>query len=231
MDEIFPRARGRTRGRCGDYARGHASDTITTGRRCGMGDHPEAWAAIKAAYIEQTAGVRELAQEYGISESRIYKRASREGWKRSRDKLKAKTEETYINRRARARAEEMERISSAADRMARLLDTTIAAMEQQPPEAVCTQLKGLSALGSAIKSTVDSLMLLNGLQSKAQIEAQKIARARLRLEERKAKREEMAENNSGKAQQVELVIRRESEDEDEQIRRIRELCEDPEPIS
>ena len=61
-----------------------------------------------------------------------------------------------------------------------------------------------------------------------QVEAQKIARARLKLEERKAKREEMAADNAGGKQKVELVIRREDEEEDEQIERIKRICTDPE---
>lgn len=187
----------------------------------------ELWAAIEADYLSGEMSVREISKKHGVSESRIYKKATSDGWKKKKAKIKQKADEIVITRRARARAKELEVMCSATERMARLLDKTVEALEGKSSEEVCKQLKGLSALGSAIKANTDALITLHGIQSPAQVEAQKIARARLKLEERKAKREELAADNAGGKQQVELVLRRESEEEDEQIKRIKKLCEDP----
>lgn len=188
----------------------------------------QAWAAIKAAYMERTATMRDMAARTGISESSIYKRAARERWKEQRDRLQEETDRQYIKRRGKARAQEMERIASAADRMAALLDRTVEELEGAPAEVVCKQLKGLAALGSAIKSTVDSLMLLNGVQTPAQQEAQKIARARLKLEQRKLEREERLDQEGQGARKVELTINVDRSEDDEQIAEIKRLCMDPE---
>lgn len=187
----------------------------------------EKWAAIEEDYLSGEMSVRDISKKHGVSESRIYKKATSDGWKKKKAKIKQKADEIVITRRARARAKEIEVMCSATARMAQLLDKTVAALEEKPSDEVIRSLKGLSALGSAIKANTDALVILHGIQTPAQVEAQRIARARLKLEERKARREELAEDNAGGKQQVELTLRRESEEDDEQIKRIKELCEDP----
>lgn len=191
----------------------------------------ELWAAIEADYLSGEMSVREISKKHGVSESRIYKKATSDGWKKKKAKIKQKADEIVITRRARARAREIEVMCSATARMAQLLDKTVAALEEKPSDEVIRSLKGLSALGSAIKANTDSLVILHGIQTPAQLEAQRIARARLKLDERKARREELAADNAGGKQQVELVIRREVEEEDEQIERIKRICTDPEAES
>lgn len=187
----------------------------------------ELWAAIEADYLSGEMSVRDIGKKHGVSESRIYKKATSDGWKNKKAKIKQKTDEIVITRRARARAREIEVMCSATAKMAQLLDKTVAALEEKPSDEVIKSLKGLSALGSAIKANTDALVILHGIQTPAQVEAQKIARARLKLEERKARREEMAEDSAGGKQQVELVIRREVEEYDEEIERIKRICSDP----
>ncbi|MBQ7851244.1 MAG: hypothetical protein IJ343_16075 [Clostridia bacterium] len=187
----------------------------------------EKWAAIEEDYLSGEMSVRDISKKHGVSESRIYKKATSDGWKKKKAKIKQKADEIVITRRARARAREIEVMCSATARMAQLLDKTVAALEEKPSDEVIRSLKGLSALGSAIKANTDALVILHGIQTPAQVEAQRIARARLKLEERKARREEMAADNAGAKQQVELTLRREAEEDDEQIKRIKELCEDP----
>lgn len=191
----------------------------------------ELWAAIEADYLSGEMSVREISKKHGVSESRIYKKATSDGWKKKKAKIKQKADEIVITRHARARAKEIEEMCSAAAGLARLLNKTIAAMEEMTPAEVIMDLRGLSDLAKANKSNTDALMLLHGIQTPAQLEAQRIARARLKLEERKARREEMAADNAGGKQQVELVIRREVDEEDEQIERIKRICTDPEAES
>lgn len=187
----------------------------------------EKWAAIEADYLSGRYSVQEIARNHDVSASRIYKKATKDGWKKKQSKIRQKADEIVITRRARARAREIEVMCSATARMAQLLDKTVEALEKKPSDEVIMSLKGLSALGSAIKANTDALVILHGIQTPAQVEAQRIARARLKLEERRARREEMAEDSAGGKQQVELVIRREVEEYDEEIERIKRICSDP----
>lgn len=187
----------------------------------------ELWAAVEADYLAGEMSVRDIARKHGVSESRVYKKATSDGWKKKKQKIKQKADEIVIARRARARAREIEDMCSATARMAKLLDKTVAALEEKPSDEVIRSLKGLSAIGSAIKDNTDALVILHGIQTPAQVEAQKIARARLKLDEKKARREEQAAAMGTGAQQVELTIRREVEVEDAQIEKIKRICTDP----
>ena len=189
------------------------------------------WAAVEADYLGGGMTVRDIARKHGVSESTLYKKATSKGWKNKKDKIRQKTDEIVIARNARARARELGTMQSASMRMARLLDRTVAALEDQPAEAVITQLKGLGSLASAIKTNVDALMLLNGIQTPAQVEAQHIARQRLALEQRRQQMEEQREQQGQEEQKVEVTIRMEEPDEDEQVERIRRLCLDHEAES
>ena len=95
---------------------------------------------------------------------------------------------------------------SASAGLARLLDKTICALEGMEPEEVIKDLRGVGDLAKAIKANTDALMLLHGIQTPAQLEAQRIARARLKMDERKARREEMASAEDQQAPEVVLTI-------------------------
>ena len=164
------------------------------------------WDAIRADYLSGEYSVTELAQKYGASESTIYKKASKDGWKKMLDKIRQKADEKYIARAARIRAKELEVISGAAVKMAELLAKTVGALDEQPTDKRVKNLKGLSAVASAIQSNTDTLMKLYGIQTPAQEAAQKIARQRLTLDQRKQRMEEKREATSTQGQQVRYVV-------------------------
>ena len=186
----------------------------------------EKWAAIEADYLSGQYSVQELSRMHDMSASKIYKKATKDGWKKKQAKIRQKADEIVITRHARARAREIETMCSAAARLSRVLDTTLSNIEQHP-ELGFDDPRGISDLAKAIKANTDALMLLHGIQTPAQVEAQKIARARLKIERDKARREEMAADSAGGQQKVELVIRREVEEYDEEIERIKRICSDP----
>lgn len=186
----------------------------------------ELWAAIEADYLSGEMTVRDIAKKHGVSESRIYKKATSDGWKAKKTKIRQKADEIVITRHARARAREIETMCSAAARLSRVLDKTLGNIEEHP-ELGFDDPRGISDLAKAIKANTDALMLLHGIQTPAQVEAQRIARARLKLERDKARREEMAADNAGEKQKVELTIRRETDEPDEEIERIKRICADP----
>lgn len=166
----------------------------------------EKWDAIRADYLSGEYSVPELAQKYGASESTIYKKASKDGWKKMLDKIRQKADEKYIARAARIRAKELEVISGAAVKMAELLAKTVVELDEQPTDKRVRNLKGLSAVASAIQSNTDTLMKLYGIQTPAQEAAQKIARQRLTLDQRKQRMEEKREATSTQGQQVRYVV-------------------------
>jgi transposase-like protein len=170
----------------------------------------EKWDAIRADYLSGEYSVTELAQKYGASESTIYKKASKDGWKKMQEKIRQKADEKYVAHAARIRAKELEVISGAAVKMAELLAKTVGELDEQPPDKRVKNLKGLSAVASAIQSNTDTLMKLYGIQTPAQEAAQKIARQRLSLDQRKQRMEEKREATSTQGQQVRYVVEVES---------------------
>lgn len=166
----------------------------------------EKWDAIRADYLSGEYSVPELAQKYEASESTIYKKASKDGWKKMLDKIRQKADEKYIARAARIRAKELEVISGAAVKMAELLAKTVGELDEQPTDKRVKNLKGLSAVASAIQSNTDTLMKLYGIQTPAQEAAQKIARQRMTLDQRKQRMEEKREATATQGQQVRYVV-------------------------
>ena len=164
------------------------------------------WDEIRADYLSGEYSVRELAEKHNASESMIYKKASKDGWKKMAQKIRQKADEKYIARAARVRARELEVISGAAAQMAALLAKTVNELDEQPTDKRVKNLKGLSAVASAIQSNTATLMTLYGIQTPAQEAAQKIARQRLTLDQRKQRMEEKREATSTQAQQVRYVV-------------------------
>lgn len=164
------------------------------------------WDGIKADYLSGEMKVREIAQKWGVSESRIYKKATSEGWKKLQEKIRQKADEKYVARAARVRARELEVISTAAGKMAQLLEKTVNELDEQPTDKRVRNLKGLSAVASAIYSNTETLMKLYGIQTPAQEAAQKIARQRLALDQRKQRLEEARHQEDSKDVDVNLNI-------------------------
>lgn len=173
----------------------------------------EKWEGIKADYITGEMKVREIAQKWNVSESRIYKKATSEGWKKLQEKIRQKADEKYVARAARVRARELEVISTAAGKMAALLEKTVNELDEQPTDKRIKNLKGLSAVASAIYSNTETLMKLYGIQTPAQEAAQKIARQRLALDQRKQRLEEskMAEDSKDMDVNLNITVRQKTE--------------------
>ncbi len=172
----------------------------------------ETWDAIKAEYMTEEYTVKELAEKYHVSANRIYKKASSDGWKNTLEKIRQKVDEKYVARSARVRARELEVISSAAGKLAVLLDRTVDELSEQPTEKRLKSLKGLSATASAIQSNTETLMKLYGIQTPAQEAAQKIARQRLTLDQRKQRFEEGKVAASNQTAEVKVTITVEGDD-------------------
>lgn len=164
------------------------------------------WEAIKAEYLTGDTSVKDLAEKYGVSPNMIYKKASSEGWKKTMEKIRQKTEEKYIARVARTRARELDVITEATGKMATLLKRTVEELDELPTEKRLRNLKGLAATASAIQTNMETTMKLLGIQTPAQEQAQKIARARLELDRRKQRFVEGKEKDQNAPKEVKFIV-------------------------
>lgn len=160
------------------------------------------WDQVKADYLSGELTVKELAEKHGVSTNQIYKKVSSEGWKKTLDKIRQKTEEKYVARTARARAREIEVIAGATAKLGVLLDKTVDELAAQPTDKRLRNLKGIAATASAIETNLQTTMKLLGIQTKAQEEAQKIARARLELDRRKQRYVENKDKNANAPKKI-----------------------------
>lgn len=175
------------------------------------------WDDIKAAYITGALTVREISKKHGVSEGRIYRKATNEGWKKLREKVRKKTEDKYVTRCARARARELTVISSAAEKLSALLDRTVDEVAAMPTETRVKALKGLAAMASAISANTDTLIKIYGIQTQGQVEAQHIARERLKLDQRKQAYEEARDSDATAGADISVSIKvRDSTNQQEQ---------------
>lgn len=168
---------------------------------------PIQWDQVKADYLSGELTVKELAEKHGVSTNQIYKKVSSEGWKKTLDKIRQKTEEKYVARTARARAREIDVIAGATAKLGVLLDKTVDELAAQPTDKRLRNLKGIAATASAIETNLQTTMKLLGIQTKAQEEAQKIARARLELDRRKQRFAENQKAQDASGTKVEYVVR------------------------
>lgn len=164
------------------------------------------WEAVKADYLTGELSVKELAEKHGVSANQIYKRASNDGWKKTLEKIRQKTEEKYIARVARTRAREIDALAGATEKMAVLLEKTVEELAAQTTDKRLKNLKGLAATASAIETNLQTTMKILGIQTKAQEEAQKIARARLALDQRKQRFVEGKEKDQNAPKEVKFVV-------------------------
>lgn len=160
------------------------------------------WDQVKADYLSGELTVKELAEKHGVSTNQIYKKVSSEGWKKTLDKIRQKTEEKYVARTARARAREIDVIARATEKLGVLLDKTVDELAAQSTDKRLRNLKGIAATASAIETNLQTTMKLLGIQTKAQEEAQKIARARLELDRRKQRYVENKDKNANAPKKI-----------------------------
>ena len=170
------------------------------------------WEAIKADYLTGELSVKELAAKHGVSTNQIYKKVSSEGWKKTLQKIRQKTEEKVVARVARARARELDVIASSTEKMAALLAKTVEELDAQPTDKRLRNLKGLAATASAIETNLQTTMKLLGIQTRAQEEAQRIARARLELDRRKQRYSESKDKEANAPQKIVVEVQMTPED-------------------
>lgn len=154
------------------------------------------WRKIRLEYMRGKTTYRALAEKYGISESTIRKRASKEAWRKKRDELGTKVEQKVLARMCDARAEEFLWIARANDRLGEALDNMLDFVKSQPPGKY-EDMRGVESLSKAIAQVVETKRDLYNLPTevdKAKIaalqEKNKLERRKYNFEVRKFKAEQ-----------------------------------------
>ena len=170
------------------------------------------WRKIRIEYVKGNTTYKKLAEKYGVGESTIRKRASKEGWRKKRDTLDTKVEQKVLERVCDARAQEFSLIAHVNDQMDLVLDNLLAFMAAQPPKKY-DDLRGVESLTKAIAQVVETKRNLYNVPTevdkekiKALREKTKIERARYRLEQKKYK-DELAEKAAAKSLADSTVIK------------------------
>lgn len=160
------------------------------------------WRKIRLEYVKGKSTYKALAEKYGISESTIRKRASKEAWRKKRDELGTKVEQKVLARMCDARAEEFLWIARANDRLGEALDNMLDFVKSQPPGKY-EDMRGVESLSKAIAQVVQTKRDLYNLPTevdKAKIaalqEKNKLERRRYNFEVRKYKAEQQEKANA-----------------------------------
>ena len=124
-------------------ARPHRNPQLTTAE----------WRKIKIEYVKGKTTLRKLAEKWNIGESTIRKRASKEGWRKRKNKLDAEVEQKTLERVCDARAREFEAIARINDQMSDALENMVKFITEQPP-AKYDELRGVESLTKAIAQVV-----------------------------------------------------------------------------
>ena len=151
------------------------------------------WAKIRAEWLKGGITQKELADKYGLSVKTISNRASKEGWKNEKGKIREKTEEQLRERVVRARVNHLEKLIEANEK---LLDGLVQMAEiiSNKPREYLTDVNGtLRNAESFAKALQTATMTQRDLYRIPNIDqkfAAKKWREQLKLEQAKAKKDE-----------------------------------------
>lgn len=171
------------------------------------------WAKIKAEWLKGGITQKELAEKYKVNLKTIQNRASNEGWKNQKGKIREKTEEQLTARIAHARANKLAKLITAQDDTLDAL-VELAAMVKDNPKLLFTEkgeLRNAESLTRAIQTATLTQRDLHGMKNIDQ----KFA-AKKWKEEQKLQRELKAEKETGSEDRVQVIYVHAPEEEAEE---------------
>ena len=167
------------------------------------------WWRIKAAYLKGDVTYKELAEKYKLSERTIRTRASKEGWRKEKDKVKTEVSQSIHATAVRAREEQLQMLITANERMAKSLMDLTEQIEADPMILLGAKKDGKAAdsISKAILTTIQCQRDLHKLPTLEQDmrkkeEAQRKREAKARLELDREKLELQRERNSDDGSEV-----------------------------
>ena len=170
------------------------------------------WRKMRIEYVKGNTTYKKLAEKYGISESYIRKRASKEGWRKKRSDLDTKVEQKVLERVCDARAKEFELIAQVNDRMDIVLENLLEFIGNQPPKKY-DDLRGVESLTKAIAQVVETKRDLYNVPTEVDKEKIKALREKAKLDrqrynlEKKKYRDELAEKAASRTLAENTIIR------------------------
>ena len=170
------------------------------------------WRKIRIEYVKGNTTYKKLAEKYGVGESTIRKRASKEGWRKKRNEVDTQVEQKVLERVCDARAQEFALIAQVNDQMDMVLENLLAFVDAQPPKKY-DDMRGIESLSKAIAQVVETKRNLYNVPTevdkekiKAMREKTKIERARYRLEQKKYK-DELAEKAASRTMAENTIMK------------------------
>ena len=172
------------------------------------------WWRIKAAYLEKGWTYKQLAEHYKLSERTIRTRASKEGWRKEKDKIETEARQTIHARAVRGRAEELEKLIEANNL---LIDGLLqmARLVQEKPNVLLIDehmtLKNAESMTKAIMTATQTQRDLyklptldQDMRKKEEAQRKKEAKEKLAIEKEKweTEKQEKAGGPDGKPQLI-----------------------------
>lgn len=172
------------------------------------------WEAVQAEYITSNIGLRELARKYGVSRPAVENRSRKEGWVAKRKAFKQEAVEMAVADGLEIESKRLGKIISAAQSMADVIEgvfedssqfhrhiVTDTFISEDGGKDIVTVEKefekvdsrAIKDLTGALKDMTLVLRNLYNLPTQGEREAQRVAAARLALEQRKVDAAEKAD--------------------------------------
>lgn len=172
------------------------------------------WELIESEYITTRASYRALIEKYNVPKTTLMERARREEWvsKRQayRQSVVAQTVQRMSTRASEDAIKKLEKLQAVSDKLSHLIDKTLDDADQfyryvfvlgdesgqRVVDSVEAKLdaKALRDFTAAVKDLVSVTRNVYSLPTDAEKEAQRVARAKLKLDQDKAAREAKEEN-------------------------------------
>ena len=171
------------------------------------------WAKIKAEWLKGGITQKELAEKYKVNLKTLQNRASNEGWRKAKGKIREKTEEQLTTRIAHARANKLAKLIDAQDFTLDAL-VELAEMVKENPKLLFTDKGELRNAESLTRAIQTATMTQRDLHSIKNID-QKFA-AKKWKEEQKLQRELKLERETGGEDRVQVIYVHEPVDEPEE---------------
>ena len=147
------------------------------------------WSKIKAEWLKGGITQKALAEKYGVKLKTIQNRASNEGWRNEKGKIREKAEELLCQRVARARVNHLEKIIEAQEDVLDALRQLAAELKQDPKKMLMDKqgtIRNAESITRALQTAAMTQRDLHGLKNIDQKFAAKKWKEQQKLEREKA---------------------------------------------
>lgn len=163
------------------------------------------WNAIKTEYITTDTSYRKLAAKYGVTSVQVANVGKKEAWVEQRNRYLAEVLAKTLEKSSEA---ESDRLTRLMETTGKAIDVVVSAFDDEKQfhryvveneEKIFAKVdtKALKELTSVLKDLTGLMRDFYNIPTPAQAEAQRIAAARLELEQRKAAFDDDEDDDTG----------------------------------